>query len=171
MGFLRRDIRFAIRILTKKKVFTSIALVVIALGIGANTAMFSLVKGVLLHSLPYEDTERLVFLWGDNTLNGGANRLTVAPGVFLDWRRANSVFTDLAASRNSSRRLTAVENPVVRLTHMVTTNYFDLLGVQPYRGRAFLPGDRDESVVILSFGLFFRFFPTGPFSFGPAVFS
>ena len=115
--------------------FTFMAAFALALGIGANTAIFSVVDGVVLEGLPYRDSDRIVMLWEDSTPRGGTNRVPVSPGNFMDWREANPSFTELAALFNTSLRVTSVDEPLVPLTHMVTANYFDLLGVEPALGR------------------------------------
>jgi putative ABC transport system permease protein len=159
MSMFLHDLRYGFRTLMRSPGFTLAAILALALGIGANTAIFSVVQGVLLHSLPYENDSELVMLWEDATPRGGTNRVAAAPGNFIDWREANPSFTDLAALRNESLRLTSLDEPLVPLTHFVTANYFDLLGVEPYLGRAFRPEeDRPGSdrVVIVSYGLWQR---------------
>jgi putative ABC transport system permease protein len=153
------DLRYAVRTLMKSPGFAITAILALALGIGANTAIFSVVNGVLLHALPYRSDDRLVLLWEDASPRGGSNRVAAAPANFLDWRSADSPFAGLAAIRNESVRLTSLDEPVVPLTQFVTSNYFDLLGVEPYLGRTFRPEeDRkgNERVVVLSYGLWNR---------------
>ena len=127
--------RYALRTLGRSPMFTFMAAFALALGIGANTAIFSVVDGVVLEGLPYRDSDRIVMLWEDSTPRGGTNRVPVSPGNFMDWREANPSFTELAALFNTSLRVTSVDEPLVPLTHMVTANYFDLLGVEPALGR------------------------------------
>ncbi|HSR67303.1 MAG TPA: ABC transporter permease [Acidobacteriota bacterium] len=155
MGNLTQDVRFALRVLWKNWVFTLTAVLVIALGIGANTAVFSIVNGVLIDSLSYREPESLAFLWADGSARNGVDRVAATSGDFLDWKESQDVFSDLAALRNSSLRLTEREDPIVPLVHEVTHNYFDLLGVQPARGRDFQPDDEEgpARVVMVSYPL------------------
>src|SRR5215208_3001572 len=96
MDSIIKDIRYGLRSLLKRPGFTAIALVALALGIGANTAIFSLVNAVVIQPLPYPDPDRLVWMWG-NIRNGG-NRASVAPLDFLDFRNQNKTFEQFAAS-------------------------------------------------------------------------
>ena len=151
-----QDLIFGARVLRKNPSFSLVAVLVIALGIGANAAIFSVVQGVLLHSLPYQDPESLVLVWEDASSHGGSNRLVARPGNYVDWRRENTVFSEMAALRNSSLRLSQLEVPVVPLTHRVTPNYFDLIGVQAYLGRTFAQGEEmpgKDRVVVISYDL------------------
>src|SRR3982074_2195062 len=95
MDTLLRDIRYGVRGLLKRPGFTGIALIALALGIGANTAIFSLVNAVLLRPLPFAEPHRLVWMWG-NIRNGG-NRASVSPLDFLDYRAQNTTFEEFAA--------------------------------------------------------------------------
>src|SRR5919199_152540 len=96
MDSLIKDIRYGVRSLLKRPGFTAIALIALALGIGANTAIFSLVNAVILQPLPYPDPDQLVWVWG-NIRNGG-NRASVSPVDFLDYRSQNKTFEQFAAS-------------------------------------------------------------------------
>ena len=96
METLLRDIRYGMRSLLKRPGFTAVALIALALGIGANTAIFSLVNAVLLRPLPFAEPDRLVWMWG-NIRNGG-NRASVSPLDFLDYRKQNTTFEEFAAS-------------------------------------------------------------------------
>ena len=156
---MAQDIRFALRSLTRNPTYTLTATLALAVGIGANSALFSVVNGVLFESLPYRDSGELVMLWEDSTRQGGTDRVPVAAGNFHDWRLANPAFEDLAALFNASLRVTSVDEPLVPLVHQVTANYFSLLGVEPFLGRTFRPGDDEpgeDRVVILSYGLWQR---------------
>ena len=133
----------------------------LALGIGANTAIFSVVNGVVFKGLPYRDAGRVVMLWEDSTPRGGTNSVLVSPGNFIDWRDGNPAFSDMAALFNNSLRVMSVDEPLVPLTHQVTTNYFGLLGVEPHLGRTFRPEEGqpgNDRVVVLSYGLWQRVF-------------
>jgi len=141
--------------------FSLMAAFALALGIGANTAIFSVINGVVFKGLPYRDSGGVVMMWEDSTPRGGTNRVPVSPANFMDWRDANPVFGEMAALFNSSLRMTSLDEPLVPLTHQVTTNYFGLLGVEPHLGRTFRseegrPGN--DRVVLLSYGLWQRVF-------------
>jgi putative ABC transport system permease protein len=140
----------------KRPGFTLIALIALALGIGANTAIFSLVNAVLLRPLPFADPDRLVWAWGN--IRNGSNRASVSPPDYLDYRQQNTTFEQFAAtfSMPVPLNLTGSGDPE-RLTGAgVTGNYFQALGVQPYLGRTFQlenekPGS--DQVAVLSYGL------------------
>ena len=108
MGLLA-DLRYAVRLLRKTPVFTIAAIGTLALGIGANTTIFSLVQTALLRPLPYQDPDRIVMIWEDNTA-AGFPRNTPAPGNFNDWRAVNLSFTDMAAATFAGANLT-VDGP------------------------------------------------------------
>jgi putative ABC transport system permease protein len=137
METLLRDIRFGIRSLLKRPGFTAIALIALALGIGANTAIFSLVNAVLLRPLPFADPDRLVWVFG-NIRNGG-NRASVSPLDFLDYRKQNTTFEEFAATFSVPLPLNLTGNgEPERLTGAaVTGNYFKALGVKAALGRTF----------------------------------
>jgi putative ABC transport system permease protein len=153
---LLADVRFAIRSLRRRPAFTAMAAGILALGIGANTAIFSVVDAVLLRSLPYREPERLVAVFADGRARGQSSRLGVTAGDFLDWKEQARVFSGLVALRNESRRITSVETPVVPLVHAVSADYFDVLGVRPLLGRAFQAGEDaagKDDVALLSYGI------------------
>jgi len=156
MDALIRDLRYAIRSLLKRPGFTMVALIALALGIGANTAIFSLVNAVLLKPLPFAEPDRLVWMWG-NIRNGG-NRASVSPLDFLDYRRQNRTFEQFAAAFSVPLplNLTGTGEPE-RLTGAgVTGNYFQALGVTPLLGRTFVLENENtgnDHVVVLSYGL------------------
>lgn len=144
MMSLAQDFRYACRTLTRSPMFSLMAAVALALGIGANTAIFSVVNGVVFKGLPYRDAGSVVMLWEDSTPRGGTNRVPVSPANFIDWRDANPAFTDVAALFNASLRVTSFDEPLVPLTHQVTPNYFELLGVEPHLGRTFRPEEGES---------------------------
>jgi putative ABC transport system permease protein len=156
METLIRDIRYGFRSLLKRPGFTMIALIALALGIGANTAIFSLVNAVLLRPLPFAEPDRLVWMWGN--VRNGSNRASVSPPDFLDYRQQNTTFEEFAASFSMSLplNLTGSGEPERLTAAGVTGNYFQALGVQPFLGRTFLlenekPGS--DQVAVLSYGL------------------
>ncbi len=139
MDNLRQDLRFAFRQLWKRPVFSIIALAMLALGIGANTAIFSVVHTVLLRPLPFQEPDRIVRIW-ESRLDQGWERASVAPGNFWDFREMNRTFEDLGAYRFSSANLTGLEHPEQLSMGRVTSGFFgEILGVRPVLGRTFLP--------------------------------
>ena len=144
MDNLRQDLRFALRQLWKRPVFSTIALAMLALGIGANTAIFSVVYAVLLKPLPFQDPERIVGIW-ESRVAQGWDRTSVAPGNFWDLRELNRTFDELGAYRFSSANLTGIDNPERLNVGRVSAGFFGrVLGVRPVLGRTFLPGE-DEA--------------------------
>jgi predicted permease len=133
---LLSDLRYGVRVLLRAPGSSMIAIVALALGIGANTAIFSLVDAVLLRPLPYAQPDRLVQVWEDAT-HLGFPRNTPAPGNFVSWKEQNQVFEDMAASRNASFNLTGRGDPEAVVGRSVTANLFPVLGVAPALGRVF----------------------------------
>src|SRR5215212_1214810 len=155
METLIKDIRYAVRGLVKRPGFTVIALMTLALGIGANTAIFSVVNAVLLRPLPFRDPEQLAMVWEDATFAGFPHN-TPAPANYVDWKNQNQSFSDMAATAEASFNITGDGDPERVTAHSVTGNFFPLLGVQPLLGRGFLPEeDRPgaNKVVVLSYKL------------------
>jgi putative ABC transport system permease protein len=151
---LLSDLRYGVRRLFKSPGFALIAILALALGIGANSAIFSLVDRVLIRPLPYADPDRLVMVWEDASFISFP-RDTPAIANFVDWKKQNQVFTDMAAARDRASSLTGDGVPEMVLGGDVTANLLDVLGIQPMLGRAFTEQeDRSgENVVILSYGL------------------
>ncbi|HKH74770.1 MAG TPA: ABC transporter permease [Vicinamibacterales bacterium] len=154
---LLADLRYALRLLRKTPVFTIAAIGTLALGIGANTTIFSLVQTILLRPLPYQDPDQVVMVWEDNT-PAGFPRNTPAPGNFNDWRANSRSFTDMAATRFAFASLTMDGPPDLVLGRGVSPNFFDVLGVRPTMGRSFTPADDriGVNVVIISHALWQR---------------
>jgi putative ABC transport system permease protein len=155
METLIKDIRYGIRGLLKRPGFTVIALITLVLGIGANTAIFSVVNAVLLRPLPFQNPEQLVIVWEDATF-AGFPRNTPAPANYVDWKTQNQSFVDMAASHEDSFNLTGDGEPERVSAYAVSANFFPLLGVQPLLGRSFQPEeDRPgaNKVVVLSYSL------------------
>jgi putative ABC transport system permease protein len=136
MQTLFSDLRYGLRVLLRAPGSTAIAVVALALGIGANTAIFSLVDAVLLRPLPYQDPDRLVQVWEDAS-HVGFPRNTPAPGNYADWRQQNQVFEDMAASRSATFTLTGRGDPEAVVGRLVTANLFAVLGARPALGRVF----------------------------------
>jgi putative ABC transport system permease protein len=137
---LLADLRYALRLLRKTPVFTIAAIGTLALGIGANTTIFSLVQTVLTRPLPYQNPDQVVMVFEDAS-RAGFPRNSPAPGNFNDWRRSNRSFTDMAATRFAFATLTMDGAPELVLGRGVTPNFFDVLGVRPVLGRSFTPAD------------------------------
>ncbi len=152
---LMQDIRYALRSLRKNSGFTTVAILTLALGIGANTTIFSVVNGVLLKPLPYPNPDRLVTLWETHPTWGPF--LTVAPANFYDWRQQSTSFSRMAAldpypdfiltGRGEPRRLAGAA---------VTADFFPLLGVNMALGRSFRA--TEDHVVVLSYSIWERYF-------------
>ena len=154
------DLRYALRMLLKNPGFTIVAVIALALGIGANTAIFSVVNTVLLRPLPYKDPERLVMVWEDASKHGYP-RDTPAAANFVDWRDQNQVFEGMAAVADESFNLTGAGDPERLEGRRVSANIFPLLGVEPEIGRVFTAAEDQpgsQRVVLLSYGLWQRRF-------------
>ncbi|HET9710946.1 MAG TPA: ABC transporter permease, partial [Pyrinomonadaceae bacterium] len=154
-----KDISYAFRALARRPGFTAVAVITLALGIGANTAIFSVVYGVLLRPLDYPQPERLVALREANALKQPDAQ--IAPGNLLEWQRQNTVFSDLAAYRTVSYNLTGDGDPERLLAGRVSARLFKTLGVQPIAGRDFLAEEDQsghEKVVIIGAGFWQRRF-------------
>ena len=154
MTGLAQDFRHALRQLRKKRSFTVAAVLMLALGIGANTAIFSVVNAVLLRPLPYKNADRLVMVWEQNPHRGWFENV-VSAANFLDWKKQNDVFTDMAAFESNFFNLSGGSKPEEVAGERVTTNLFSVLGVQPLYGRVFLPEEEEQgsAVAVLSYGL------------------
>jgi putative ABC transport system permease protein len=150
---LWQDIRFGLRMLARNPGFTAVAVLSLALGIGANTAIFSVVEAVLLRPLPFKDPERLADVWVNNPSHGVLQGAISYP-EFLDWKKQNTVFASMALYRETpGATLTGMGDPVRLHAAIVSPDFFDVLGVQPLMGRTFLPEEDlagKAAVVILS---------------------
>ena len=149
METLYQDLRYSLRNLAKTPAFTAVALITLALGIGANTAIFSVVNAVLLRALPYAAPDRLVVL-----LHKGRN--PASHGNFMDWKRDNHVFENMAAAEGWSANLTGVDRPLKLPGMRVTPEMFPTLGVAPLLGRNFSFDEAHKGkdrVVVLSYPL------------------
>ncbi len=165
METLIRDIRYGLRSFLKRPGFTIVALLALALGIGANTAIFSLVNAVILRPLPYPDPDRLVWVWGN--VRNGPNRASVSPPDFLDFRSQNKTFEQFAATGTLplSASLTGSGEPEILTVSAVTGNYFQALGVAPALGRGFtLDNERpgNDQVTVLSYAFWQKRFAGNP---------
>ncbi len=169
MTSLLQDIRYAIRILAKAPGFTIIAILTLALGIGANTALFSVVDGVLLNPLPYAQPDRLVAVY---THTRTFNHSSISYPNFLDWVRDNRSFSGLAAFRSDDINMTGLGEPERLRTEMVSANFFTVLGLKPVVGRSFVSQEDQiggAHVVLISAGLWKRKFAASPTALGKTL--
>jgi putative ABC transport system permease protein len=158
METLLKDIRYGARGLWKRPGFTIVAVITLALGIGANTAIFSVVNAVVLRPLPYAEPDRLMTLW--ETMPG-SNERSVAPGNFVDWQAQNKTFQDMAAMFYANFNLTSDGEPDRIDGATITSNLMSVLGANAQLGRTFQADDdehQDRSVVLISDGLWRRRF-------------
>jgi len=165
-----QDVRYGIRSLLKAPGFAAVAILTLALGIGANSAIFSFVDGVLLKPLPYPDPERILLLWEKPP--GGGNNVVSALN-YTDWHDQSSSFTAVAAVTGSSQMtLTGRGEPTLLRVSRVSAGYFDILGVKPMLGRTFAP-DEDvpgkEHVVVMSHRLWANDFGSDPSLVGKTI--
>jgi putative ABC transport system permease protein len=150
MDTLLQDLRYAVRQLVRNRGFTIVAVLTLALGIGANTAIFSVIRGVLLRPLPFPEPERLMLAVGVI----GSQRAGVTAPDFIDWRAGSSTL-DLAAMTTYNANLTGIDEPERVTAARVTANYFAVLGVRPLLGRVFTPDEEPEGaphVVVVTEG-------------------
>jgi len=164
MHTLWQDIRYGMHTLLKSPGFTLVAVVALALGIGANTAIFSVVNAVLLRPLPYKNPERLVMMWQTN-LRQGIGQDSVAAPNFLDWREQSQSFEHMAAYRGQSFNLTVGDKPEQLPGAVVSASFFQVLGVKAALGR--IPQTEVDQpggnlVAVLSHGLWQRHFGADP---------
>ncbi len=163
------DIRFAFRMLRKSPGFTAIAILTLALGIGANTALFSVVNGVLLNPLPYPDPDRLVTV---DASKPTFQRSSISYPNFLDWHRMNQCFSYFAVSRPTGYMLTGVGSAEELNAAAITSDFFPMLGVRPVLGRNFTPAEDEigiSHVVAISTDLWHRKFGSSPDVIGKGI--
>ena len=154
---LTQDVRYGVRMLAKHKAFTAVAVLTLALGIGANTAIFSVVNELLLRPLPYRDAERIVMLW--EVTPEGRHQNTTSRANFRAWRAQNTSYENVAAFTDQRFNLTGDGEPEELSVQMATPELFKILGVDPLLGRTFLPDDDGKPpVAVLSYGLWQRRF-------------
>lgn len=154
---LAQDLRFATRMLFRDRGFAMSVVVVLALGIGANAAIFSVVDALILRPLAFHDPDRLVMIWEDAS-EIGFPKNTPAAGNYYSWNERSRTFSDIAATSGTSANLTLDGPPEFVMGRRVTTNFFDVLGVRPALGRAFTEEDdrTGERVAIISHALWQR---------------
>ncbi|HEU0005998.1 MAG TPA: ABC transporter permease, partial [Terriglobia bacterium] len=145
------NLRYAIRQLLKSPGFTIAAVVTLALGIGASTAIFSVLNAVLLRALPYRQADRLVAVWQLNLERQARDKVTCAD--YADWRSRNHLFEDMAYSMDEPYTLTDTGAPLSVAGFQFSSNLFSLLGARPFLGRTFLPEEGEpgkDHVLVLS---------------------
>jgi putative ABC transport system permease protein len=156
---LAQDIRYGLRVLLKHKSFTSIAVITLALGIGANTAIFSVVNELLLRPLPYRDADRIVMLW--EVTPEGRHQNTTSRANFRAWREQSTSYEHIAAFSDHRLTLTGDGEPEEVSGQLALPDIFKVLGVDPILGRTLLPEDGEPgspNVAVLSYGLWQRRF-------------
>src|SRR5688500_17293698 len=131
------DVRYAIRVFAKARGFTVVAIVTLALGIGANTAIFTVVNSLLIRPLPYSNPDRLVMVWQDYRARGGPADEWATPGNYADWRRETDIFEAIAVLTGWRPTLTGGAEPEPIAGEQVSHEYFGVLGVAPALGRDF----------------------------------
>ncbi|HET6892332.1 MAG TPA: ABC transporter permease [Pyrinomonadaceae bacterium] len=158
MSTFWQDFRYGMRMLLKNPAFTSVAVLTLALGIGANTAIFSVVNSVLLGALPYKDADRLAMIYESSPREA---RNVANPANFMDWKEQNSSFSDMAGFVDSRSVLVGDGEPEELPMQFATPNLFSVLGVEAFMGRTLLESDGQPNqprAVVLSYGLWQRRF-------------
>jgi predicted permease len=157
---LARDAVYGLRQIRRNSGFSAIAIATLALGIGGITAMFSAVYTVLIRPLPYVDADHLVMIWDDMSKNDVTSKHNSTPAEWIEWRRLNSVFTDLATSQPGDATLSGDGEPEQVPARKVSWTFWSVLGVQPVLGRVFTEDEDNKSVrvVVISHGLWQRRF-------------
>ncbi|MFY9608133.1 MAG: ABC transporter permease [Blastocatellia bacterium] len=164
METLVQDLRYALRMLLKKPSFTAIVVLALAIGIGANTAIFSVVNAIVLRPLPYKHFQRISMIWMNNPKLGVAQDWHSYPN-YMDYKEQNQVFEDMAAFNDRSFNLTGAGDPVRAVGVWTTASMFSVLGVEPALGRAFTEDEEEpgkDQVVVLSNRLWQRSFGGDP---------
>lgn len=164
MNTLLKDLRYGARVLVKSPGFTAVAVIALALGIGANSAIFSTVNAVLLRPLPYSDPDRLVEIWEHRPLQN-RERTVVSPAEFIAWREQAQSFEQMAAINYVLHNLIGNGEPEQIQSVQVSASFFPMLGVKPSAGRVFLEEEDQPDhnrVAIISYGLWQRRFAGDP---------
>ena len=172
MSILWQDLRYGARMSLKNPGFTLIAALTLALGIGANTAIFSVVNAVLLRPLPFKEPERLVMVWNRGAEAAGGDRTPLAVADLLDWRAQSRSFAEIEAFQNTIYNYTGGDSPERVQAAVVTAKFFSMLGALPSLGRAFSPDEERpgaQRVVLLSDGFWRKHFAADPQVVGRAI--
>ncbi|MBV9157503.1 MAG: ABC transporter permease, partial [Acidobacteriaceae bacterium] len=168
---LWQDMRFSFRAMRRYPAATVTAIVTLALGTGANTAIFSIVNTVLIRPLPYRDADRLMTVWSNNR-SRGFNTEQVSLADFTDWKSQSHVFEELAASTDAMYTLTGAGEPVSVIGYEFSSNFFHVLGAEPLLGRTFLPDEQQpgkDHVVVLGHRLWQSRFAGDPTLIGKTI--
>src|SRR5262245_52371903 len=171
MDSFLQDIRYALRVCVRTPGFTIVAVLALALGIGANTAIFTIVNAVLLERLPFRDPDGIVVLWEENTRRPGRSNV-LGPSQFLRWGDRAKSFEQMAAFVDTRANLTGGGDPEEVILQIVTKGFFPVLGVPPLVGRPFSDAENSDpqsSVVILSYDFWQRKFGGDPNVIGRAL--
>ena len=166
-----RDFRLALRLLQRSPGFTIVAILTLALGIGANTAIFSVIDSVLLRPLPYHEPDQLVMVWENNSQHPNPHN-TVSPPNFVDWQSRNTIFSSMAYIFDGRDNLTGNGDPQEVVVQDVSVNFFSLLGVNLLLGPGFTRENGQaghDNVVILSYGFWNEHFAADPAIVGKSV--
>src|SRR5919199_1430063 len=164
MDLLLQDLRYAVRMFFRTPGFTIVAVLALAIGIGANTAIFTIVNAALIERLPFKDPSRLVILWEESSRRPGKSNV-VGPANYLRWRERADAFEDLAGFVDTPANLTGSGSPEELTIQNVTSGFFPILGVAPLMGRTFTDAehkDPDAPVTIVSYALWQRRFGGDP---------
>ena len=156
-----RDLTYAIRTTLRSRGFAAVAILTIALGIGANTAIFTVVNALLLRPLPYAHPDRLVMVWQDLRARGGPADEWATPGNYADWRRETDLFQEIAVINGWRPTLTGNAEPEPIPGEQVSHEYFSVLGIAPILGRTFAQSDdvpNAPRVAVIGYGLWKRRF-------------
>jgi putative ABC transport system permease protein len=174
LGTVWQDMRYGARTLVRSPGFTVVAVLSLALGIGANTAIFSVVNGVLLRPLPYSESKRIVAVWHTPPQASfpGMQRFSVSPANYLDWKEQSRAYEQMAVYQYAGLSLSAGSDPVPVTGAAVSSDFFSVLRTQASRGRTFSPEEEQqgrEQVVVLGHGLWQRAFGANPNVIGQTV--
>ena len=174
MSALLQDLRFALRLLVKNPGFALMAAIIMALGIGANTAIFSIVNKVLIEPLPFRDVDRVVQIWHTPPQSSfpGMTTFAISPANFLDWQKENHVFDKMALYSGASFDITGTGRPEAIGAGTVSSDFFSALGVEPLHGRIFRteensPGQNHE--VVLSYKFWQTHYAADPGAVGKTI--
>lgn len=167
MGRLSQDIRYALRQLLKNPGFTAVAVLSLALGIGANSAVFSILNAVLIRPLPFPDAVQLVKVNTYNLKSGDLYRKTSYPD-FIDWSEQNRFFRKIACYEEKAFNLSGIPQPARIRGQAVSSDFFETLGVRPYQGRS-LAADLNRQTVVLSYPLWSNSFGSDPAVIGRSI--
>jgi putative ABC transport system permease protein len=169
---LWHDLRFGVRTLLKQSAFALVSLVTLALGIGANTAIFTVIDATLIRPLPFPNANRLAMVW-ERRMPDGERQNVTSPATFLNWQQDNTVFEQMAAIFNDSSILTGGDTPEQIATASVSPNFFATLGVNAALGRVFVPSQDGNAgsnrVAIVSFNVWQRRFGSNPNLLGSTI--